>query len=57
MTVKVEDWQEIMHKLYVEAGKYPDKKLCKAVGDVSDLIRRLITINGFERREQQNGND
>lgn len=32
------EYQGIMRKLYIEAMKYPDDELVKAIADVRDLI-------------------
>lgn len=32
------EYQDVMRKLYLEAMKYPDDKLAKAIADVRDLI-------------------
>jgi len=39
-------YEEVMQKLYNEAGKYPDQKLAKAVGDVRDMVVELRNMVG-----------
>ena len=32
------EYQDVMRKLYLEASKYPDKKLADAIAEVRDLV-------------------
>ena len=35
---QIREYQDVMRKLYVEAMKYPDDKLAKAIAEVRDLV-------------------
>lgn len=49
------DYQDVMHKLYLEGMKYPDNKLAEAIGDVRDLIVEYKNIiDGFYESENAN---
>jgi len=50
----VREYQNIMRKLYIEAMKYPDDKLAKAVGEVRDLVVEYKNIiDSYETNKKQ----
>ena len=47
------EYKDVMRKLYVEAMKYPDDKLAKAIAEVRDLVVEYKNIiDSYERKNR-----